>query len=61
VETDLRQRIAAGEWRSGQALPTVAALPDHYRVSPGVINRVLKRLEADGLVRVVPRWGTFRA
>jgi GntR family transcriptional regulator len=61
VEADLRQRIAAGEWRSGQALPTVAALADHYRVSPGVISRVLKRLEADGLVRVVPRRGTFRA
>jgi GntR family transcriptional regulator len=61
VEADLRRRIAAGEWRSGQALPTVAALADHYRVSPGVISRVLKRLEADELVRVVPRWGTFRA
>ncbi len=61
VEADLRKRIAAGEWRSGQALPTVAALSAHYRVSPGVVARVLKRLEADGLVRVVSRWGTFRA
>jgi DNA-binding GntR family transcriptional regulator len=60
VEADLRRRIAAGEWDSGQALPTVAALAAHYQVSPGVITRTLKRLEADGLVRVVPRWGTFR-
>ena len=61
MERDLRQRISAGEWRSGQALPAVAALAEHYRVSTGVVARVLKRLEADGLVRVVPRWGTFRA
>jgi GntR family transcriptional regulator len=60
VEADLRRRIEAGEWRSGQALPTIAALSEHYRVSPGVVARVLKRLEADGLVRVVARWGTFR-
>jgi DNA-binding GntR family transcriptional regulator len=60
VEADLRRRLAVGEWRSGQALPTVATLSAHYQVSPGVVARVLKRLEADGLVRVVPRWGTFR-
>jgi GntR family transcriptional regulator len=60
VEASLRRRIEAGEWRSGQALPTVAALAGHYRVSPGVVVRVLKRLEAEGLVRIVPRWGTFR-
>jgi len=60
VEADVRRRIAAKEWESGQALPTVAALAGHYQVSPGVIARTLKRLEADGLVRVVPRWGTFR-
>ena len=42
-------------------LPTVADLAEHYSVSPGVIQRVLKRLQADGLVRVIPRWGTFRA
>lgn len=60
MEADLRRRLAAGEWRSGQALPTVATLSAHYQVSPGVVARVLKRLEADGLVRVVPRWGTFR-
>lgn len=61
MEADLRRRIDAGEWRSGQALPTVAALSAHYRVSPGAVSRALKRLEADGLVRIVPRWGTFRA
>lgn len=61
VERDLRERIASGEWQADEVLPTVADLADHYEVSPGVIQRVLKRLQADGLVRVIPRWGTFRA
>ncbi len=61
VERDLRQRIAAGEWQTGEALPTVAALSEHYGVSPGVIQRVMKRLQTDRLVHVVARWGTFRA
>ena len=61
VERDLRERLEAGEWKPGEALPTVAALAEHYGVSPGVIQRVIKRLEADGLVNVVARWGTFRA
>ena len=60
MEADLRRRIAIGEWQADQALPTVAALAEHYRVSPGVVHRVLKRLAAEGLVRIVARWGTFR-
>jgi DNA-binding GntR family transcriptional regulator len=60
VEADLRRRLAAAEWQPGEALPTVARLAAHYETSPGVISRVLRRLEADGLVQVVPRWGTFR-
>jgi GntR family transcriptional regulator len=61
VERDLRNRIAADEWQPGEALPTVAAFSEHYGVSPGVIQRTLKRLQEDGLVTVVARWGTFRA
>jgi GntR family transcriptional regulator len=61
VERDLRERITSGEWQPGNALPTVAALSQDYSVSPGVIQRVLRRLQADGLVTVVARWGTFRA
>jgi GntR family transcriptional regulator len=61
VERDLRERIAANEWQPGEALPTVAAFSEHYGVSPGVIQRALKRLQADELITVVARWGTFRA
>ncbi len=61
VAGDLRRRIAAGEWQQGEALPTVAALAAHYDVSKATVTRTLRILADEGLVRVVPRWGTFRA
>jgi GntR family transcriptional regulator len=59
VAASLRQRIAAGEWSPGDALPTVAALSEHYHVARATITRTLRMLEAEGLVEVVPRWGSF--
>ena len=61
VEADLRRRVQAGEWASGETLPTVAALAGHYGVARGSVARALRVLEGEGLVRIVPRWGTFRA
>jgi GntR family transcriptional regulator len=61
VAADLRRRIAAGEWQADEALPVVAALAEHYEVSKATVTRVLRILADEGLVRVVPRWGTFRA
>ena len=61
VAADLRRRITAGEWETDQQLPPTAALAGHYGVSPATITRVLRILAAEGLVRTVPRWGTFRA
>lgn len=60
VENDLRRRIATGEWKSGEALPTVAQLAEHYRAGKGTINKVLKVLADEGLVTVIRSWGTFR-
>ena len=61
VAADLRRRIEAGEWERDEALPTTAALAEHYGVSQATVTRVLRLLAAEGLVRTVPRWGTFRA
>jgi DNA-binding GntR family transcriptional regulator len=61
VAADLRRRIAAGEWAVDEALPTTAGLAGHYQVSQATVTRVLRALAAEGLVRTVPRWGTFRA
>ena len=61
VAGDLRRRIDAGEWAVDEALPTNAALAAHYGVSQATVTRALRTLAAEGLVRTVPRWGTFRA
>ena len=61
VAADLRRRIGSGEWDQDEPLPTVAALSEHYSVSKATITRTLRVLADEGQIRVVPRWGTFRA
>ena len=61
VEAELRRRVEAGEWASGEPLPTVNQLATEYGVSGRSVAKALHRLADDGLVRIVPRWGTFRA
>jgi DNA-binding GntR family transcriptional regulator len=60
VEADLRRRIEADEWTSGQALPSIASLAAQYDVSRATVAKALRRMADDGLVEVVPQWGTFR-
>ena len=61
VAADLRRRIQADEWDVDEALPSTAALAEHYEVSQSTVTRALRTLVGEGLVRTVPRWGTFRA
>ena len=61
IAADLRRRIAADEWAVDEALPTTAALAEHYQVSQATITRVLRLLADEGLIVTVPRWGVFRA
>lgn len=60
VETDLRQRMARGEWKSGERLPPVAELAAHYGVARSTVIAAERRIAADGLIEIVPNWGTFR-
>ena len=61
VEDDLRRRFSAGEWEPGERLPAVAELAQHYSVARNTVIKALRRLADDGLVEIVPNWGTFRA
>ena len=61
VEDDLRRRCAAGEWKPGERLPAVADLVQQYGVARNTVTKALRRLADDGLVEIVPSWGTFRA
>jgi len=60
VEADLRRRIGTGEWASGEALPSIASLAEYYDVSRATVAKALRRMADDGLVEIVPQWGTFR-
>ncbi len=60
VEADLRRRLAADEWAHDEALPTVAELAEQYSTSGATVSKVLRKLADEGLVEVIPRWGTFR-
>jgi GntR family transcriptional regulator len=57
----LRARLAADEWEPGHRLPTVAALAADYQACHGTIRRALGRLQDEGLIVTLPRYGTFRS
>jgi DNA-binding GntR family transcriptional regulator len=61
VIADLRRRIEAGEWQPGEQLPPVGALAEHYAVARRTVTKALRQLSDDGLLTVLPNWGTFRA
>ena len=51
--------IVGGDFRTGQALPTEAAMSDHYNASRTVTREAIKMLTAKGLVRSWARRGTI--
>lgn len=58
VRDDLVSRIAAGEWRAGDLIPSEPELQRHYDVSRTTVRRAVADLVADGRVRVVHGQGT---
>jgi DNA-binding GntR family transcriptional regulator len=42
-------------------MPPVAELADAYDTSRATVTKALRKLAAEGLVTIVPNWGTFRA
>ena len=61
VRADLVQRLSAGEWQPGKALPSEMALAGEMKVSQGTVRKAIDSLVADGaLVRFQGR-GTFVA
>ncbi len=58
VKAHIRQRIASGEWRPGDPVPSEAALMAQFSISRMTANRALRELSADGLVTRVQGSGT---
>ena len=59
MESELRRLIAAG--RPGTRLPSVRELTRRHRASPVTVQRLITRLEHEGLVDALPGRGTFVA
>jgi DNA-binding FadR family transcriptional regulator len=53
------QRIVAGEWSAGGALPTEADLSRELNVSRASLREAIKLLAGKGLIRSTPRRGTI--
>lgn len=47
----LRRRVAAGQWKAGQELPSVRELASTLAVHPMTISKAYSLLEAEGLLQ----------
>lgn len=59
IADGLRERLARGEWREGDQLPTEAELVEAYRVSRVTVREALKSLESQGLITIRRGRGSF--
>lgn len=59
IADDLRKLIESGELRSGDILPSEAALAERYGTSRDTVRRALAELEGTDLVRPVQGKGRF--
>lgn len=61
VREHVQRRIAAGEWRPGARVPSENELTQELGVSRMTVNRALRELAAEGLLRREQGVGTFVA
>ncbi|MFI6448160.1 GntR family transcriptional regulator [Kitasatospora sp. NPDC050543] len=59
ISDDLRRRIAEGEWRPGERLPSRAQLAVAYGVGANVLQRAQERLITEGLLEGRAGSGTY--
>ena len=61
LEGQVKQAVAAGALRTGEALPSTRKLAAQLRINPNTVARAYQNLERDGVTRSVPGGGTFVA
>lgn len=61
LEAQVKQAVAAGALRHGEALPSVRKLAAELRINPNTVARAYQNLEREGVTRSVPGGGTFVA
>jgi GntR family histidine utilization transcriptional repressor len=61
VKAFIKTRIAAGSWKPGDPVPSESALMQQFGISRMTVNRALRELMNEGMVRRVQGSGTFVA
>jgi DNA-binding transcriptional regulator YhcF (GntR family) len=61
IVTEIRRRIAAGELRAGDRVPSTRQIAREWGVAIATATKALTTLGQEGLVRAVPRVGTVVA
>jgi GntR family transcriptional regulator len=59
LRDDLLQRLAAGEWPPGAAIPTEAELTQTYGLATGTVRKAIDKLVADGVLTRSQGKGTY--
>jgi GntR family transcriptional regulator len=61
IESQLKNAIAAGALKPGDALLPVRKLAAELRINPNTVARAYQNLERDGVIHAVPGGGTYVA
>jgi GntR family transcriptional regulator len=61
IETQVKNAVAAGALKKGEALPSVRKLAVELRINPNTVARAYQELEREGVIRTVPGGGTYIA
>jgi GntR family transcriptional regulator len=61
IESQIKQAIAAGALKAGDALLSVRKLATELRVNPNTVARAYQELERASVIRTVPGGGTYVA
>lgn len=61
IADDLRARIAAGEFRPGDQLPTYKMLAEHYNAGLTTVQKAVRHLQDEGVIVGVQGAGNYVA
>jgi len=61
IESQVKQALAAGALRPGEALPSVRRLAQELGINPNTVARAYQNLEQAAVIRTVPGGGSYLA
>lgn len=61
IGTQVKNAVAAGALKKGEALPSVRKLAVELRINPNTVARAYQELEREGVIGTVPGGGTYIA